>query len=62
VLLLPLPAVGVRLLRSYRLFTLEQGGAASCMRALLAAAERQNISGRYVQDARPHFDCISRQT
>lgn len=31
---------------SYRLFTLEQGGAASCMRALLAAAERQNLGGR----------------
>ncbi|KAF6262749.1 hypothetical protein COO60DRAFT_1699160 [Scenedesmus sp. NREL 46B-D3] len=31
---------------SYRLFTLEQGGAASCMRALLAAADRQNFPSR----------------
>jgi hypothetical protein len=33
-------------IRSYRLFTLEQGGAASCMRALLAAADRQSLGGR----------------
>jgi hypothetical protein len=42
-------------LRSYRLFTLEQGGAASCMRALLAAAERQNVSGRCAHE----FVCCS---
>jgi hypothetical protein len=53
VLLPLLLAVAVWLLHSYRLFTLEQGGAASCMRALLAAAERQNISGRCVQVFRP---------
>lgn len=45
-LLHSLPWRALLLCCRYRMFDLEQGGAPSCMRAVLAAAERQNFNAR----------------